>query len=661
MMPMSRAVRRVAVVGAGTMGHGIAEVCAIHGYDVVLIDVSDEVLKSALEKIRWSLEGLVLKGLVKESPDAVLSRIRATTSYEQARNVDLVIEAVVEDAIVKKEVFKKLDEVVKAESIFTTNTSTIPISELASATNRPERFAGLHFVNPPVLIHFVEIIKGDRTSDECVAAIIDFAKSIGFKYVVLKRDVPGFLLNRLNARHWPEAFRILEEGFDVRDVDAAQRFRLGFPMGPFELLDFVGLDVVYLALSEMVKRGFSAQIPKALRRMYEERRWGMKTGRGFYKYPVPGAYARPAILPSDRMYDLNPYRMIAVVVNEAAWLVRNEIVTKEEVELAMREAMQWPLGPLTWADRIGLDNVVSTLRKRLEETGLEEYMPDPLLEDMVKEGKLGLKTGKGFFNWTYEQRDLGQVVYEKRHDHAVIKINRPDKLNALNEVVWEGLRLALERAEEDPDVRVAVVTGSGRAFCAGDDIAMMSKWRSSMDARAWAERYAAPLIERMIEFKKPLITLVNGLAFGGGMELNMLADIVIASKEAVFAIPEALIGAFPPLASSCGVPLVSRKVIRYALTGEWLSAEQCKELGLVDIVVPPDQLETTGAEIVIKILRASPLGVEAIKSSVRAYRRAYKELMRSAVQELVILSSSQDFIEGTRAFVEKRAPTWRGR
>jgi len=658
---MSWTIKKVAVVRAGTMGHGIAEVCAIHGYEVLLIDVSDDVLKSALEKIKWSLEGLAARGLVREPSDVVLSRIKATTSYEQARDADLVIEAAVEDATIKKEVFRRLDEIVKAEAVFTTNTSTIPISELASATSRPERFAGLYFTNPPVLIHFVEIIRGDRTSDDCVATIVDFAKGIGFKYVVLKKDIPGFLVNRLNARHWLEAFRILEEGFDVRDVDAAQRFRLGFPMGPFELLDFTGVDAVYLAFSEMVKRGFSARIPEALRKMYEEKRWGMKTGAGFYKYPMPGAYVRPTILPSDKMYDLNPYRMIVTVVNEASWLVRNEIVTKDEVELAMKEAMQWPIGPLTWADRIGVDNVVSMLSKRLEETGFEEYRPDPLLEDMVKRGNLGLKAGAGFFDWTHERRDLGQVVYEKRHDHAVITINRPDKLNALNEAVWEGLRVALERADEDPDVRAAIITGSGRAFCAGDDIAMMSKWRNSMDAKAWAERYAAPLIEKMMEFKKPLITLVNGLAFGGGMELNILADIVIASKEAVFAIPEALIGAFPPLASSCGPALVSKRIIRYALTGEWLSADQCKELGLVDIVVSADQLEATGAEIVMKILRAAPLGVEAIKSSVRTYRRTYKEIMRTAVQELVILSSSQDFSEGARAFVEKRAPTWKGR
>jgi 3-hydroxyacyl-CoA dehydrogenase len=267
-------------------------------------------------------------------------------------------------------------------------------------------------------------------------------------------------------------------------------------MGPFELFDFSGIDVGYLAFNEMARRGFSIKLPEVVKKMYEEKRWGMKTGVGFYKYPAPGAYVRPTILPSDRMYDLNPYRMIASAVNEAAWLVRNEIVTKDEVELAMREAMQWPIGPLTWADRIGLDNVVSILNKRFEETGLEEYKPDPLLEEMVREGKLGLKSGEGFFRWNYEKKDLGAVVYEKRHDHAVVTINRPEKLNALNEAVWEGLRVALEMAEEDPDVRVAILTGSGRAFCAGDDIAMMSKWRGSMDAKAWAERYAAPLIEK---------------------------------------------------------------------------------------------------------------------------------------------------------------------
>ncbi|MEM1625653.1 MAG: 3-hydroxyacyl-CoA dehydrogenase/enoyl-CoA hydratase family protein [Thermosphaera sp.] len=658
---MENRIRKIAVVGAGTMGHGIAEVCTIHGYNVVLIDLSDEILKSAIERIKWSLEGLAERGLIKEPIDVILRRIKTTTSYEDAKDVDLVIEAVVEKAEVKKDVFRRLDAIVRTDAVFTTNTSTIPISELASATSRPHKFAGLHFINPPVLIHFVEVIRGDKTSDECLELIIEFVKSIKFKYVVLKKDVPGFLINRLNARHWIEAIRMFEEGFDIKDLDAAQRFRLGFPMGVFELLDFVGIDVAYFAFNEMIKRGFNARISENLKKMYEEKRWGIKTGIGFYDYSKFKVYGRPVILPSDKIYRVNPYRMIATVVNEAAWLVRNDIVTKDEVELAMTAAMQWPMGPLTWADRIGVDNVVSILNRRFEETGWDEYKPDPLLESMVNEGKLGIKTGEGFFKWNYERHKVGATIYEKRHDHVVITIDRPDKLNALNEAVWEGLRKALERADEDPDVRAIILTGSGRAFCAGDDIAMMSRWKTVTDVREWAEKYAAPLIEKMVELKKPLITLVNGLAFGGGLELNILADIVVASDDAVFAIPEALVGAYPPLATSGGLGIISKKLLRYALTGEWMSADQCKELGLVDIVVPPDQLEVVGVEIIVKILRAAPLGVRAIKTLAGAYRRTYENLMRIAIQELVSLSMTEDFAEGTRAFVEKRAPRWKGR
>lgn len=639
---------RVLVVGAGTMGHGIATVCATAGFEVDLVDVSEEALESARMKIGWSLKKLEERGALKNAMEAI-NRIKTTTNLaEVAKDADFVIEAVVEKTEVKKEIFKTLDENCKPNVILATNTSTIPISDIASATKRQEKVIGLHFFNPPVLIRFLEIVKGERTSDGTLKKAVEFAKSIGMDYIIVEKDVPGFVVNRINVRVFNEAVRLLEDGYRPEEIDAVVKYRIGMPMGLLEVVDFSGVDVLYNVIKELRNRGMDVEVPEAVKKMIDENRLGMKTGKGFYEYE--GFYSRAKILPKFA-YRLNPLKLLAPGINEAVWLIRNGVADKKSIDKAMVSGMAYPKGILEMADDFGIDNVVKALGSNV----------DPLLSNMVSEGKLGKKTGEGFYSWKYEKKEFGPVLYEKRDNYVMITMNRPEKLNALNEDMWKGLNEAFIQAEKDPDVRAIVVTGKGRAFCAGDDIAVMGSWKSFLDGKDFFMNVAVPLLNTIANYKKPIISLVNGIAFGGGLELNLAFDIVIASEDATFSVPEGLIGAIPPIASSLGLAVVGRQMLRYCLTGDQLDAEEAKQLGIVDVIVSKDQLEITGVEFVNKITRLAPLSARAIKETSRVYRDIFRFVVEKGLHEITELIPTEDFAEGMRAFVQRRRPSWSGR
>ncbi len=651
-------MKKVLVVGAGTMGHGIAEVCALSGYNVVIVDLKEDILQNAVSRITWSVKKLEQKGKVPNA-DEILKRIETSTDLASAsKDADFVIEAVVERTDVKREVFKILDENTREDVILSTNTSTIPITDIAEATDRKDKVVGLHFFNPPTLIRLVEIIRGKETSDETVRNTIEFAKSIGMDYVLVEKDVPGFLINRINIRVFVEAIRLLEEGFKAEEIDAAVRYRAGLPMGIFEVADFSGVDTIYNVLKEVKERGFNVEVPKLLEEMVKEGRLGMKTGKGFYEYS--GFYERVRI-PKNLAYRVSPVQILAPGVNEAAWLIRNGIATREDIDKATVKGMGYPKGILTIADTYGLDKIRVTLMVRKNKTNLDEYTPDPLLDELVNSGKLGKKSGEGFYKWNYEMVDFGPVRYEKRHDFALITMRRPEKLNALNEEMWKGLTEAFKKAEGDEEVRAVIITGEGRAFCAGDDIAVMGSWKSLKDGIDFFEKVAMPLIETLAFYEKPVISLVNGNAFGGGMELNMFFDIVIASEDAEFAIPEGLIGAIPPIAASFGYALFGRRIARLALTGDSIDAREAMDLGLVDLVLPRDSLLEAGIEFAEKIGRVAPLSTKAIKKSMNAVRMLFRTPLEVAGKEIELLIPTEDFAEGMKAFVSRRRPVWKGR
>jgi len=281
-------IKKVAVIGAGIMGTGIAQVCAQAGYEVGLRDIKDEFVERSINMIKAGFGKLVQKGKISQSDaDAIISRIKGTTDLKEAASgADIVIEAVVENMDVKKQVFKELDEICPEHTIFASNTSSLSITEMAAATKRPEKVVGMHFFNPVPIMRLVEIVRGLTTSDETVEVAKAFAEKLGKTPVVCK-DSPGFIANRIALPSFNEAMFALMEGLATKeDIDTAMKLGYNWPMGPFELADLVGLDTL-LAVFEVFYNEF--RDPKyrpcpLLRQMVRAGYLGRKTGKGFYEY-----------------------------------------------------------------------------------------------------------------------------------------------------------------------------------------------------------------------------------------------------------------------------------------------------------------------------------------------------------------------------------------
>jgi 3-hydroxybutyryl-CoA dehydrogenase len=281
------AIQTVGVVGCGLMGSGIAQIAAQSGHDVVVREVDDGALAKGRKRVEGFLGKAVEKGKMSEAQrDEVLGRIRWTTSLEDFSESDLVIEAIVENLAAKKELFGELDRICPEHAIFGTNTSSLSVGAMAAATQRPERFVGLHFFNPVPLMKLVEVVRTLETTDEVFADACAFGERVG-KTVVRAKDTPGFVVNLLLVPYLLDAIRALEGGVATQeDIDAGMKLGCGYPMGPFELLDFVGLDTtLYIAdimFHEFKDGRYSA--PPMLRRLVESGRYGRKVGRGFYDY-----------------------------------------------------------------------------------------------------------------------------------------------------------------------------------------------------------------------------------------------------------------------------------------------------------------------------------------------------------------------------------------
>jgi len=285
-------IQRIFVVGSGTMGNGIAQVCAQAGIQVFMNDVSQECLDRAMKNIAWSVKKFIEKGKVKEPFETVMNRIQTGTDLHAARQVDLAIEAIFEKLDVKQELFRKLDEMCGPDTLLATNTSAIPITELACVTKRPDKVLGLHFFNPVPMMEVVEVIKGVATSEETMMAGIGFTKKVGKEPVRVESDVPGFLLNRINLVSYVEAIRLFEQGIgSVADIDKGVRLAFGRKMGPFETGDLVGLDVSCGALTAIYQEGQDPRYypPQLLRRKVKLGELGRKTGRGWYEYNKDGS------------------------------------------------------------------------------------------------------------------------------------------------------------------------------------------------------------------------------------------------------------------------------------------------------------------------------------------------------------------------------------
>lgn len=281
-------IKKIGVLGAGTMGNGIAQVAAQSGFEVVMRDIEERFVENGLKAIEKFLSKSVEKGkMTEDQKKNVLARIKGTTRMEDLKDVDFVIEAVFEDLELKKNVFRQLDELTKDHVILTTNTSSMSITEIAVSTKRPEKVAGMHFFNPAPLMRLVEVIRGYHTNDETVRIVMELAKKFGKEPVEVKKDTPGFIVNRLLMPHFIEAIKMAEEGIaSIEDIDKAVKLGLNYPMGPFELMDLTGIDIA-LHVIEYLYRELNKEskwsAPTLLRSMVRAGRLGKKTGGGWYQ------------------------------------------------------------------------------------------------------------------------------------------------------------------------------------------------------------------------------------------------------------------------------------------------------------------------------------------------------------------------------------------
>ena len=378
---------KISVIGAGTMGTGIAQIASTKGHEVCLYDSfegSIENAKTSLEKI---LNRLVEKERISsEEKENIINRINFSEKLEDIKDSGLVIEAIIENLEIKQKIFSKIENLVSEDCIISTNTSSLSIASIAGACKNAKRVVGIHFFNPAPLMPLVEIIPAVQTSDKTLNTAKSIIDEWG-KVTVIVKDTPGFIVNRVARPFYGEALRIYEEGItDFATIDWALKEMGGFRMGPFELMDYIGNDINY-TVTESVFTSFYFD-PRykpsfTQKRMMEAGFLGRKSGRGYYDYNSEFPKAN-----EDR--DLGKqilWRVLSMLINEATDALFLNIASKEDIDLAMTKGVNYPKGLLSWADELGLSNVLNQLEELYSEYGEDRYRPSPLLRRMVKENK----------------------------------------------------------------------------------------------------------------------------------------------------------------------------------------------------------------------------------------------------------------------------------
>ena len=392
-------VSRVGVVGAGTMGRGIAQVAALGGYETVLYDVSAELAENGATGLREALDKGAERGRWSvDDAAAAASRVETTAELDGLAGCDLVVEAAPEKLELKRRIFAGLAEVLGPEPVFASNTSSLRVTEIAEGVPQPERVVGMHFFNPPALMKLVEVVAAARSSEAALAATTEVAERMG-RTPIRAKDSPGFVANRLARPFTLESLRILGDGVaDAATIDRIVRLGGGFRMGPFELLDLIGLDV-----NLEIARSFFAQggEPERWRpspiqeQLVAEGRLGRKSGRGYHDYgegpgrqPDPDRGIGAPTLDPEQLAQIDPAaeevltRLFAQIANEAAFALEEEVASPADMDTAMKLGFNWPLGPIGIAELIGPDRAAELLEQLRAEKG-PAYEPAPELRRII--------------------------------------------------------------------------------------------------------------------------------------------------------------------------------------------------------------------------------------------------------------------------------------
>ena len=564
-----RTVERIAIIGAGNMGSGIAQKSAQEHFEVQMIDREQQWIDRGQQTISDFLDEAVGRRIFSPvQVDAIKARVEGVVGTENvAPDTDLVIEAVFEDFDIKTEVFGILDEVCDQHTILASNTSSLSVNDLAEAVGRPDRFVGLHFFYHPAKNRLVEIIPADTTSPEALAAVEQYCKTMG-KVVIICKDRPGFVVNRFFVPWLNEACRLLEEGVGTTaQIDAVARdaFRIG--LGPFALMNLTGSPIAmhstdYLATQLNTPRYSATQSLRDL--VAEGRTWDVE---GEERCDDEAAV---------RIRE----RLLGQVFAVSSQIVAEEICSMEDVDRGAKVGLRWALGPFEIANRIGVSEAVRMASAYADESGLE--LPD-------------------WFTERQESFDFSYIDVEVEGGIATVRINRPEAMNALNVTVVSQLGEVLDGLNARDDVTTIALEGAGKAFVAGADVKFfVDKIRADAIQDIYDfTAHGHAVLDKLESSPKTTIALTTGLALGGGLELALACDYRVGTRRTQFRFPETGIGIYPGLGGTQRTPRICGiECARYAvLAGNFLDAASAEALGLLTHLVKPSQVEATVASI----------------------------------------------------------------
>lgn len=647
-------IKKIAVLGAGDMGHGIAEVSAIAGYEVWMRDIKQEFVDRGMERIKQSLVKLQEKGKI-ENVEQVLARIHPTVDLAEAvKDADLIIEAVPEVFEIKTQVFAECDKLAKPECIFASNTSTMRITDLAKATKREDKFIGLHFFNPPVLMKLVEVIRGEKSSDEAIKIGVEYVKKLGKVPVVVRKDVPGFIVNRIQAPSGALLMAIIEKGIaKPEEIDAMMR-KMGLPMGPFELMDFTGIDVFYHASKYYAKTiSPDYEPPKILEEMVKAGKLGKKTGKGWYDWSA----GRPQIDLDKATDKISPMDFSIVEINEAVKLVEMGVADPQDIDTAVKLGLNRPFGPFELASTLDEDQILNRLNELAQMFGKKIFEPAETIKAKKLKKLLEKKEEK-------PSEEFQTIKIEKLGDGITkLILNRPDRLNTISVQVLDELDKAITMLWKDDETRVIIITGAGRAFSAGADLSgtIITHPFDFVEHNRKGER----IFRRLAEIPKPVIAAINGYALGGGFEIAMNCDIRLAKKSAILGLPEVGLGIIPGWSGTQRlVKLVGiSRAMQLALTGERITAEEAERWGIVNKVFDDDKFEEEVLKYAKNIVeRCAPISMALIKRLINKGGEVPMDIgMEWECTACGVAFATDDMKEGISAFLRKEKPNFKGR
>ncbi|MFX0123958.1 MAG: 3-hydroxyacyl-CoA dehydrogenase NAD-binding domain-containing protein [Candidatus Hodarchaeota archaeon] len=651
-------IKHVAVIGAGDMGHGIAEVALMTGYTVSMYDIADEFVEKGKSRIDWSLQKFVEKARISESDyKKFMDNLTVTINLEEAvKDADLCIEAAPEILDLKKEIFANLDKFAPKHAILASNTSSMSIDEIGAATNRPEKVAGLHYFNPPVMMQLIEITKGDKTSAETINILVDFTKKALKDPVVCKKDSPGFIANRINAPTMLWMYLMYDNNeYNPAEVDRAC-MNMGMRMGIYELADFTGLDISYHLLNYFGDRLHKDyKPPTSLEKLFKDKNLGKKTGSGIYEWPEVG---RPEI--GEKAADFDLMNLLRIQINEAAKVLEEGLTTAKEIDTAMKKGFNNPFGPIEMAETTDLKELTEFLDGLADKYGKEIYRA----HDWIRDGSLPDRAkgvAKEEKKSPYEFETV-KIIKDPENFVTTLLMNRPP-LNLMDTQLLTDLGSALELLVDDNETRVIVLRGAANCFSGGFDMAS-GLYDSAWDVKKGVVR-GQRTFKRFRDIPKPVIAAIERYAFGGGLELAMSCDLRFAKKSAKMGLTEVTLGLIPGWG---GTQLMVRhlgigKTMELILTGERIEAKRAFKMGLINRAIDDEDFEEEVYEVAKKIaLRSAPISVGIVKQLVNFGSQIPLDVgLEWESYGSALNFTTEDLQEGIMSFMQKKKPEFKNR